>query len=48
MYKNKQGSGINGTMGVLNNNIQYNNGMKNGTRNNIPKDGGYEPGTNYN
>jgi len=46
MYK-KQGSGINGAMGVLNNNMQYNQN-KAGRTNNIPKDGGYEPGANYN
>ena len=46
MYKKQGSSGINGAMGVLNNNIAYNN-AKNG-RTNAPKEGGYEPGTNYN
>lgn len=49
MYK-KQGSGINGAMGVLNSNIKYNQAGSNPrtASNNIPKGEGYEPGANYN
>ena len=49
MYK-KQGSGINGAMGVLNSNLKYNQAGSNGrtAANNIPKGEGYEPGANYN
>ena len=46
MYSKKQGSGINGAMGVLNNNLKYNGART--ARNNIPKGEGYEPGANYN
>jgi hypothetical protein len=46
MYSKKQGSGINGAMGVLNNNLKYNGART--ASNNIPKGEGYEPGANYN
>jgi hypothetical protein len=47
MYK-KQGSGINGAMGVLNNNLKYNGARGASNTNNIPKGEGYKPGANYN
>jgi hypothetical protein len=35
-------------MGVLNNNIAYNNAKNGRVTSNIPKADGYEPGANYN
>jgi hypothetical protein len=46
MYK-KSTSGINGTMGVLNNNLNYKNATNNKLGTNLPKGKDYEPGTNY-